>query len=102
MIAAADKLIAIGAFCIGTNQIDLQTCLENGIAVFNAPYSNTRSMGELIIEEIIMLQRDVFDKSMKLHSGVWNKSARGHRHQLKAKVVDTHWLFTTKPLQILN
>ena len=77
VIAAADKLIAIGAFCIGTNQIDLQACLQNGIAVFNAPYSNTRSVGELIIGEIIMLQRDVFDKSMKLHSGVWDKSARG-------------------------
>ena len=71
----ADKLMAVGAFCIGTNQIDLDGCLEKGIAVFNAPYSNTRSVVELAIGEIIMLMRGIPDKSEKMHAGNWNKSA---------------------------
>ncbi|WP_394991417.1 phosphoglycerate dehydrogenase [Emticicia sp.] len=71
----ADKLIIIGAFCIGTNQIDLKTCTEKGIAVFNAPYSNTRSVVELAIGEMIMLIRNVFTKSTQMHAGKWDKSA---------------------------
>ncbi len=71
----ANKLMSIGAFCIGTNQIDTIACANLGIAVFNAPYSNTRSVVELTIGEIIMLLRNVIDKSNKLHSGVWDKSA---------------------------
>jgi D-3-phosphoglycerate dehydrogenase len=71
----ADRLITIGAFCIGTNQIDLTACSERGIAVFNAPYSNTRSVVELAIGEIIMLIRNVVTKSNKMHEGVWDKSA---------------------------
>jgi D-3-phosphoglycerate dehydrogenase / 2-oxoglutarate reductase len=71
----ADKLITIGAFCIGTNQIDLKTCTEKGIAVFNAPYSNTRSVVELAIGEMIMLIRNVFTKSTQMHAGKWDKSA---------------------------
>ncbi len=71
----ADKLITIGAFCIGTNQIDLRTCTEKGIAVFNAPYSNTRSVVELAIGEMIMLIRNVFTKSNQMHAGKWDKSA---------------------------
>ncbi|KAB7732067.1 phosphoglycerate dehydrogenase [Rudanella paleaurantiibacter] len=71
----ADRLITIGAFCIGTNQIDLTACSERGIAVFNAPYSNTRSVVELAIGEIIMLIRNVVSKSNKMHEGVWDKSA---------------------------
>lgn len=73
----ADRLLAIGAFCIGTNQIDLDAALQKGIAVFNAPYSNTRSVVELAIGEIIMLQRGIVDKSSKLHEGKWDKSATG-------------------------
>lgn len=72
----ADKLMAIGAFCIGTNQIDLDAALSKGVAVFNAPYSNTRSVVELAIAEIIMLMRGVVDKSTAMHQGVWNKSAK--------------------------
>lgn len=79
VIKAAKKLLAIGAFCIGTKQIDLDTCKENGIAVFNAPYSNTRSVVELAIGEIIMLMRSVFPRSTELHNGQWNKTAKGSR-----------------------
>lgn len=71
----APRLIAIGAFCIGTNQIDLKTATEKGIAVFNAPYSNTRSVVELAVGEMIMLIRNVFPKSVGMHAGKWDKSA---------------------------
>jgi D-3-phosphoglycerate dehydrogenase len=71
----AKRLNAIGAFCIGTNQIDLNAASDRGICVFNAPYSNTRSVVELVIGEIIMLLRNVVAKNNKLHKGVWDKSA---------------------------
>ncbi len=70
------KLISIGAFCIGTDQIDLKACSKSGIVVFNAPYSNSRSVVELVIGEIIMLLRRVFDKSLNAHKGIWAKSAK--------------------------
>jgi D-3-phosphoglycerate dehydrogenase len=73
----ASRLMAIGAFCIGTNQIDLATATKKGIAVFNAPYSNTRSVVELAIAEMIMLIRGIPDKSAKMHKGQWDKSAKG-------------------------
>ncbi len=71
----APRLLAIGAFCIGTNQIDLDECLNKGIAVFNAPYSNTRSVVELAIAEMILLMRNLPDKIMAMHQGKWQKSA---------------------------
>ncbi len=71
----ANRLIAVGAFCIGTNQIDLEECLKKGIAVFNAPFSNTRSVVELAIGEIILLMRNLPDKMKLMHEGTWNKSA---------------------------
>ncbi len=71
----ANKLIGVGAFCIGTNQIDLEACAEKGIAVFNAPYSNTRSVVELAIAEIIMLMRNLPDKTESMKKGSWDKSA---------------------------
>ncbi|WP_114781648.1 phosphoglycerate dehydrogenase [Botryobacter ruber] len=73
----ANKLMCVGAFCIGTNQIDLPACLDAGVVVFNAPYSNTRSVVELAIGEIIMLCRNITDKSEKMHKGIWDKSAAG-------------------------
>lgn len=73
----AEKLVGIGAFCIGTNQIDIKSCNKNGIAVFNAPFSNTRSVVELVIGNIISLIRKSFDRSSQLHQGKWNKSAEG-------------------------
>lgn len=72
----ANKLMTVGAFCIGTNQIDLDACTEKGIAVFNAPYSNTRSVVELAIGEIIMLIRSIVPKSNMMHQGGWDKSAK--------------------------
>ncbi|WP_414000240.1 phosphoglycerate dehydrogenase [Flavobacterium sp. W1B] len=71
----ASKLHAIGTFCIGTNQVNLPECSDRGIAVFNAPYSNTRSVVELALGEMIMLVRDTFEKSNKMHKGIWDKSA---------------------------
>jgi len=73
----AGKLLAIGAFCIGTNQIDLKSCSSKGVIVFNAPFSNTRSVVELAIGEIIMLMRGIFEKSSRLHKGEWDKSSAG-------------------------
>lgn len=77
VLGHANRLMSIGAFCIGTNQIDLQSCLDSGITVFNAPYSNTRSVVELALGEIIMLCRNVADKNQKMHQGIWDKSAQG-------------------------
>ena len=73
----ANRLMAVGAFCIGTNHIDLSACQEKGVVVFNAPFSNTRSVVELAIGEIIMLIRNIPDKSYAMHKGLWNKSAKG-------------------------
>lgn len=73
----ANRLLAVGAFCIGTNQIDLEVCQEKGIAVFNAPFSNTRSVVEMAIAEIIFLMRNLADKSAGMHVGKWDKSAIG-------------------------
>jgi D-3-phosphoglycerate dehydrogenase len=73
----ANRLMAIGAFCIGTNQIDLNEAARKGIAVFNAPFSNTRSVVELAIAQMIILMRNIVDKSAKMHQGVWDKSANG-------------------------
>ena len=79
VIENAPRLLAVGAFCIGTKQIDLEACKENGIVVFNAPYSNTRSVVELAIGEIIMLMRSVFQRSTEIHNGEWNKTAQGSK-----------------------
>lgn len=73
----ANRLMAIGAFCIGTNQIDLEEAAAKGIAVFNAPYSNTRSVVELAVGEMILLIRNIVPKSNQMHAGIWDKSANG-------------------------
>jgi D-3-phosphoglycerate dehydrogenase / 2-oxoglutarate reductase len=75
VIAAAPRLVAIGAFCIGTNQIDLDAAMMRGIPVFNAPFSNTRSVAELVLAEITFLLRGIPAKNALLHRGVWAKSA---------------------------
>lgn len=75
IFAEADKLIAVGCFCIGTNQVDLKAATKRGIAVFNAPYSNTRSVAELAIAEIIMMMRGIPEKNASAHRGGWIKSA---------------------------
>ncbi|HVT19997.1 MAG TPA: phosphoglycerate dehydrogenase [Mycobacteriales bacterium] len=80
----ADTLLAIGAFCIGTNQIDLPAASARGIAVFNAPFSNTRSVVELAIAEIIALTRRLTQKNTDMHAGVWDKSASG-AHEVRGR-----------------
>ncbi|WP_312304941.1 phosphoglycerate dehydrogenase [Pulveribacter sp.] len=77
VLAAAPKLVAVGAFCIGTNQIDLAAARARGIAVFNAPYSNTRSVAELVLAESILLLRGIAEKNAVAHRGGWLKSAEG-------------------------
>jgi D-3-phosphoglycerate dehydrogenase len=77
VLRAAPKLAAVGAFCIGTNQIDLATAMQLGIPVFNAPFSNTRSVAELVLAEVIMLMRGIPQKNALLHRNGWSKSAEG-------------------------
>lgn len=84
VLESANKLIAVGAFCIGTNQIDLKSCLQRGVAAFNAPYSNTRSVVELAIGQIIMLYRNTIEKSNKMHQGKWDKSAK-NSYEIRGK-----------------
>ncbi|MBL9121340.1 MAG: phosphoglycerate dehydrogenase [Phycisphaerae bacterium] len=78
-LAGADRLLAVGCFCIGTEQVDLGAASDRGVAVFNAPYSNTRSVVELAIGEIVMLLRRATESSALLHQGTWRKSAAGCR-----------------------
>lgn len=84
LLYQAKRLQVIGAFCIGTNQIDLNACTNKGVAVFNAPYSNTRSVAEMIIGEIIMLSRRIPDKNIQMHNGLWDKSSAGC-HEIRGK-----------------
>jgi len=77
VVDSAKKLQAIGCFCIGTNQVDMKACKQKGVAVFNAPYSNTRSVAELVIGSSIMLIRKIMDKNTAAHNGIWNKDAKG-------------------------
>ncbi|VTM25611.1 D-3-phosphoglycerate dehydrogenase [Stutzerimonas stutzeri] len=84
MIDAAPKLIAVGCFCIGTNQVDLNAAKARGIPVFNAPFSNTRSVAELVLGEILLLMRNVPKANAEVHRGVWNKSAVG-AHEVRGK-----------------
>ena len=86
VLKAAKKLQAIGCFCIGVNQVDLKNATRNGIAVFNAPYSNTRSVAELVIGASIMLIRRIPDKSKYAHEGVWMKESKGS-YELRGKTM---------------
>ena len=84
VLAAAPELVAIGAFCIGTNQIDLAAAARRGVAVFNAPFSNTRSVVELALAEIIAMARRLPEKTAQMHAGVWDKSAKG-AHEVRGR-----------------
>lgn len=79
VFAAADDLVAVGCFSVGTNQVDLDAARRRGIPVFNAPFSNTRSVAELVIGEVVMLLRQIFPRSAAAHAGGWDKSAAGSR-----------------------
>ena len=82
----APKLIAAGCFCIGTNQVDLKAAQEHGVAVFNAPYSNTRSVAELVVAEAILLLRNIPQKNFVCHRGGWDKSAAGS-YEIRGKTL---------------
>ncbi len=84
VLESAPRLLAVGAFCIGTNQVDLAAAARRGVAVFNAPFSNTRSVVELAIAEMIALTRRLTDKSSAMHAGVWDKSAAGS-HEIRGR-----------------
>ena len=86
LLAQAPHLLAVGAFCIGTDQIDLQAAAARGIPVFNAPFSNTRSVAELVLAEVILLLRGIPQKNAELHRKVWSKSAKG-AHEARGKVL---------------
>ncbi|MCW2521693.1 MAG: putative 2-hydroxyacid dehydrogenase [Frankiales bacterium] len=86
VLAAAPNLMAIGAFCIGTNQIDLTAATMHGVTVFNAPFSNTRSVVEMAIAELISLTRRLSEKNELMHQGVWDKSASGS-HEVRGRTL---------------
>ncbi|MCD7097136.1 phosphoglycerate dehydrogenase [Stenotrophomonas sp. MMGLT7] len=86
VLAHAKRLIAVGCFCIGTNQVDLDAAEQAGIPVFNAPYSNTRSVAELVVAEAVMLVRGIPQKSAQCHRGGWSKSAEGS-HEVRGKTL---------------
>ena len=86
VLGVAERLFAIGCFCIGTNQVDLEIAAERAIPVFNAPHSNTRSVAELMIAEMVALLRGLCDKNTAAHQGIWQKSARGS-HELRGKTL---------------
>lgn len=86
VLESAKDLVAIGAFCIGTNQIDLKSAALQGVAVFNAPFSNTRSVVELAIGEIISLTRRLTERDKALHNGIWDKTAEGS-HEVRGKTL---------------
>ncbi|MGB3618929.1 MAG: phosphoglycerate dehydrogenase [Catalinimonas sp.] len=86
VLESANRLMAVGAFCIGTNQVDLVAAQRRGVAVFNAPYSNTRSVVEMAIAELIMLIRGLYPKSVAMHEGRWEKTAEGS-HEIRGKTL---------------
>jgi D-3-phosphoglycerate dehydrogenase len=86
VLDAATKLQAIGCFCIGVNQVDLEAAIKNGVVVFNAPYSNTRSVAELVIGLSIMLIRRIPDKNKAAHEGIWMKEAK-NSFELRGKTL---------------
>ena len=86
VLEAGTDLLAVGCFCIGTNQVDLDDAARRGVAVFNAPFSNTRSVVELVLGEIISLARRLPEKTQRMHEGVWDKSARGS-HEVRGRTL---------------
>ena len=85
-LAVARRLLAVGCFCIGTNQVDLEDANRGGLPVFNAPYSNTRSVAELVIAEIVALARHLMDRSSEVHRGLWRKTSDGC-HEVRGKTL---------------
>lgn len=77
IFACAEKLVAVGCFCIGTNQVDLDAAAKRGIPVFNAPFSNTRSVAEMVLGQLLLLLRRIPEANAKAHRGIWDKQAKG-------------------------
>ena len=94
LFSGADRLTVVGCFSVGTNQVDLDAARRRGIPVFNAPFSNTRSVAELVIGEIVMLLRRIFPRSIAAHEGAWDKSAnrqpRGARPHARHRRLRQH------------
>lgn len=86
VLAAGDQLLGVGCFCIGTNQVELKAANKRGVPVFNAPFSNTRSVAELIIAEVIALGRQLVDRTREVHAGTWRKVASGC-HEIRGKTL---------------
>jgi len=86
LIAGARRLLAVGCFCIGTDQVDLRAARSRGVPVFNSPFSNTRSVAELTIAEIVMLCRRTIEKNAQMHAGTWDKSAAG-AHEVRGRTL---------------
>jgi len=86
VLKASPRLLSIGCFCIGTNQVDVRTACQAGVPVFNSPFSNTRSVAELTVAEIVGLHRRLLDKSVQMHSGQWDKSAAGS-HEVRGRTL---------------
>lgn len=86
ILESSPRLLAAGAFCIGTNQIDMTSATQNGVAIFNSPFSNTRSVAELVMAECILLMRKAGDKSMQMHNGQWDKSSAGC-YEVRGKIL---------------
>lgn len=108
VLAEARNLIVVGCFCIGTNQVDLQYAANHGIAVFNSPFSNSRSVAELVIAEIIVLARQLGDRSNEMHVGTWNKVSnkcweiRGKTLGKASRPVFTESIILSIPSQVLS
>jgi D-3-phosphoglycerate dehydrogenase len=85
-LSEAKRLMSVGCFCIGTDQVDLETACLKGVTVFNAPFSNTRSVAEMVLAEIVMLARRLGDRNIMMHAGQWDKSAT-HCHEVRGKTL---------------
>ena len=79
VLAHAKKLIVIGCFCIGTNQVDLDSASSMGVSVFNSPFSNSRSVAEMVIAQVVCLSRQLCDRNTEIHQGIWNKTSKNCR-----------------------
>jgi D-3-phosphoglycerate dehydrogenase len=86
VIKAARRLLAVGCFCIGTDQVDLEAAEKAGIPVFNSPYANTRSVAEMVVAELVILARQMGDRSAECHAGKWNKASKGC-HEVRGKTL---------------
>lgn len=91
VLDAAEKLGVIGCFCIGTNQVDLEVAAQKGIAVFNSPFSNSRSVAELVLAEIVLLSRQLGDRNNEMHQGIWSKVS-ANCYEIRGKTLGKYFI----------